>query len=531
MKRLFSIFMVLVMLLSLSACGGSEAPPEQEDQPVQDQPEKEPSEETLPPVMEEEDSVVPLQLMMGTGYLSEWDENYNELCTASWDALVLREEDAKTYPKLADALAELNDDQSVAATAFVQEMLPYAEEALASNPEYFGGFTSNAAYTIQRADNKILSIRVDGDEYTGGVHPNYGVYGVNIDPITGEKMELTDILTDTEAIYPLLEEKLAENYPEETFFGSLDELLQSYQPEDFGWTLGYQGITFYFSPYDIAPYAAGLLTATIWFDEMPSLFREEYITAPEGGYAMALLEWTPMEVDLKAGDGQRDTLSYAAYEGEYGSKELTLTLNGVDYPEETWVAFDMTPYLVCTGERFWLYVEARIENDYRIVYIYDLNGDAPELVSEFSGAGFAGRWDESAGVDGIYYYDVLTNPADFALGSICHLLGTKTAVRDYSVNPEDGTLVPVTEEYRFNEGQVAIVSAVPLDVTILPGNKSETLPAGTEFVCLRTDNESWVDLRLTDGRECRIEIVEVDYTPTINGIPEWDCFVDLMYAG
>ena len=36
---------------------------------------------------------------------------------------------------------------------------------------------------------------------------------------------------------------------------------------------------------------------------------------------------------------------------------------------------------------------------------------------------------------------------------------------------------------------------------------------------------------MKDGRECRIEIKEIDWTPTINGVPEWECFVNLMYAG
>ena len=60
---------------------------------------------------------------------------------------------------------------------------------------------------------------------------------------------------------------------------------------------------------------------------------------------------------------------------------------------------------------------------------------------------------------------------------------------------------------------------------------AETLPAGTEFSFLRTDNVSYVVMELADGRECRIDIVEIDWTPTINGVPEWECFENLMYAG
>lgn len=191
----------------------------------------------------------------------------------------------------------------------------------------------------------------------------------------------------------------------------------------------------------------------------------------------------------------------------------------------------MTPYLVFVESGAYLYVEARGENDFRTMHIYDLSGGLPVPVSEFPGAGFIGHWDEQAGTSGVYYYDVFTNPGTFTLGSVCHLLGTKTAVRTYRVNGADGTLIPLEEDYGFAGEPAPIVSALPLDVVILPGEEVETLPAGTEFSFLRTDNEGWVTLELEDGRTCRIEIVEIDWTPTIGGVPEWECFKDLMYAG
>jgi hypothetical protein len=114
---------------------------------------------------------------------------------------------------------------------------------------------------------------------------------------------------------------------------------------------------------------------------------------------------------------------------------------------------------------------------------------------------------------------------------VCQRLGTKTAVRSYCIDPANGTLIPKEAVYRFAQEPAPIVSAVALDVIMLPENKMETLPAGTEFICLRTDNETWMELKLADGRECRIEIEEIDFTPTINGIPEWECFEELFYAG
>ena len=526
MKRLLSVFLTLVLLLSLTACGGKNpdpSPENNENDPVQEEPTPENTPENEPePVF----AVVPLQIMKGAAWFEEYDDNYNQLCLAEWEDIALIDD----YPELSAALFELNNDQSAGAYSFVQEWLPDARDFLEASPDFFGGFTNQSTYTVQRADSLILSLREDFSSYTGGVHGNYGVVSWNFDTASGTQLELADVLTDTDGLDEILTEKIRLKYDFEPF-DSLDEMLMDYTPEDYTWTLDYQGITFYFSPYEIASYAAGLLTATIWFDEMPELFHEEYTVAPEGGYAVGMPNWYDLDVDLNPGDNGKDTLCAWTQDGEYGTKTLALMLNGQEYTEESWSAFSITPYLVCTEEQnFYLCVEASGENDYCTMYIYDLNGATPQLIADYSGAGFIGVWDPEAAIDGVYYTVILNDPTAFTLGSRCNLLGTKTAYRDYTVG-SDGSLLPLTDDYVLEEDLDSITSSIPLDVTLLPQNTVETLPAGTEFFFLRTDNETWVDLVMTDGQECRIVIEEVDWTPCINGIPEWECFDNLMYAG
>ncbi len=518
MKRLMALFLVLMLLLSLAGCGKTKPKGDGEDQGKDDT-----AVETDP--KEEEGGLRHIRVMKGSGYLEEWDENYNLLCDATWEEIALMDD----YPQLSSALEELNIEQAVGASSFVHEWLPYAQEDMAWDPEYFGGYTWETEYSIQRADTLVFSIREDFYSYTGGVHGNYGSMGWNFDAATGERLELVDVLADTDGLAELLGEKLREKYPYEPF-ESLDAVLAEYTLDQYNWSLGYQGLTFYFNPYEIAAYASGLLTVTFWFDEMEELFYEEYTKAPAGGYAVALAGWNEMDVDLQEGDGQKDTISYWTYAGEYGESYLNVSVNGETYEEKAWCGFDIDPYLVCVDGAFYLYVEGSSANDYRTVYIYDISSGTPQLMEEYSGAGFLNVWDPDAGIDGVYYTAVFNDPAEFTLGSKCNLLGTKTAYRNYTVDA-DGTLLPLSDVYELDQDLEPIVSVVPLDVTILPKNKVETVPTGTEFSFLRTDNESYVDLKMEDGRECRIEIEEIDYTPCINGVPEWDCFEDLMYAG
>ena len=153
----------------------------------------------------------------------------------------------------------------------------------------------------------------------------------------------------------------------------------------------------------------------------------------------------------------------------------------------------------------------------------------PKGAESFPGVGRLTHWDPSAGIDGVHYYEVLNTPTEFPLQTKCNLLGSKMVFRKYTIR-DNGVLAALSDVYTAPENLPPITSAVPLEVLILPQNTTETLPAGTIFTFLRTDNETYVDLRIQDGRECRITIKEIDWTPTINGIPEWDCFTDLIYA-
>jgi len=91
--------------------------------------------------------------------------------------------------------------------------------------------------------------------------------------------------------------------------------------------------------------------------------------------------------------------------------------------------------------------------------------------------------------------------------------------------------VPETDCYSMDNNGYPLVAKLPIEVQMLPGEKKEELPAGTKFYFLRTDGETYVDARLEDGRECRIMVEYTDYEYQINGISEWECFEEVIYAG
>ena len=152
--------------------------------------------------------------------------------------------------------------------------------------EDFYPYSSNVFESILRADSQMLSYLVEWNEYCGGVHPSSYYEGFNLDVKTGDSISLDQVVSDIPALKALIMEKLLAEYGEDAFYTDLNALLADYFAWDEeaeiyrpSWTLGEESLTIWFSPYEIAPYAAGLLQAEIRFDEAPEIFTGEYLPA------------------------------------------------------------------------------------------------------------------------------------------------------------------------------------------------------------------------------------------------------------
>ena len=160
-----------------------------------------------------------MQVLIADNYLDEWsqsetgmwDESVTKLCSTSWQSIVLSEESREKYPKLSEKLNELNKENQIIFENFIEQQIPLAQEHYTDVPEYFYEYSSNNKYSVQRADNLILSVREDYNEYTGGVHGMYGICGINYDPSTGEELTLTDVCTKIDELPAILSKKVIEN--------------------------------------------------------------------------------------------------------------------------------------------------------------------------------------------------------------------------------------------------------------------------------------------------------------------------------
>ena len=106
------------------------------------------------------------------------------------------------------------------------------------------------------------------------------------------------------------------------------------------WVLEPRGVTFFFNQYDIAPYASGMLTATILADEQPGFFREKYLRA-SAAYCEYLLQGYTADIVLHDGpDVMRDKLYvdcfddmiHIGFKGQLISYDPTNGTGAVDIP-------------------------------------------------------------------------------------------------------------------------------------------------------------------------------------------------------
>lgn len=559
--------LLLVLLLCLSACGGSSKIPEVlgfHTSAVSIVPPAPTASDTLPaatsvptepsapatsvepdapavpaepqPAETDKNEVDVLRLWRGSLYENDYQEfrgEYVNLCTIRTDLIYLGDEDAKAYPKLADALATLRAQREDSFQEICGDMTSYAYEV------YERGDFAETHYRyedllVQRADENALSLLMEVSYYEGDAHPSHWYRSINIDTATGRILTLADAVTDPAALPGLIETAFVEKYPslrsDTAFRSALKDAVTDEMP---GWTLGYDGLTIWLHPGDTNMTHDSLLTITLDYDDYPDLFPDAYTRTPSN-YAVDLPAHAALPMDID-GDGAANAVSLTLHPDEYGYAygSATLYLDGSSREYELY-AYEVTPYAVHmeeNGKAFnYLLMETLSDNDYRTTYLFDLNTLQSEPLDTLSGSGFAWRDEESPITDYMYSDQVLTDPEDIDLYTRVEILSTMTGADNYTVDNLDKKLRAKNAYYTLING-FTLTTLTPIDVVLLPDGSTLPLPVGSDLKLLRTDGVTFVEARLDDGRECQIAVDTSDWPATVCGKPIDECFDGMMFAG
>lgn len=480
-------------------------------------------------------NLTPLLLEITTEYDVDREDGH-VLITTSTSQIHLLSENHEALQKALDALNRKNLNRQ---QTFFENSTEDAREMYKYSPEQMGdqGWESEFTLTSARADETVLSLKQTDYTWCGGAHPYTSVNGITYDSQTGLELSLKDIAKDYDGIYTYVCKKLQEEYDPTTFFDEYQDTVKTmfYGEGDseypIQWFLTADGVTFWFNQYEIAPFSAGPIIVEIPFAGNEGLFQEQYVTS-KTSYIRNLSENASVDADVN-GDGKKETVSYTVERDYYGGgRAITVTCDDISFSTKSLIddgnyaaegGFESEGYVIHTEDgKTYLYLQHLGDGDGRYMNIFDLTTGAPAYV------GFtASSWSESP----------ITDPDRFVLWDRLDVLGTYNAYKVYHIGA-DG--MPQTEDTTFQidpmteNARNKLVSTCDLEVTILDSDseKQETLPAGTSYTITATDEKSFAEAELEDGRSCRLALKKDDdnWEWKINGVGEYECFETIIYA-
>ena len=158
----------------------------------------------------------------------------------------------------------------------------------ANAPEY--AYTSDDAVYVLYNDAGWLVLEEASADYTGGAHGNYGSTFQNADVQQGKIWTLADMVTDTTALRPMLNDAAIAYFGLKPGQGMGEYLLVDAVPPTDNVYLSSGGLTFVYNPYEIASYADGEIRLFLPFAKlMPLLtpaFKARMALAGRAGVAM-----------------------------------------------------------------------------------------------------------------------------------------------------------------------------------------------------------------------------------------------------
>lgn len=417
--------------------------------------------------------------------------------------------------------------------------------------EYYANTQGQANYlwysdmSVGRADAGLISIVEREDTYLGGAHGSYYSSGFTFDTQTGTLLKLESLSDDPAGFYSLVKNKIiaqCQDFSEqeafyhptdsEEFAATIDDVMQSDS-----WYFTREGLVVVANPYFIGPYAAGMFTFVIPYEELDGLL-DKY--AYHGPFMKSVLYGEDCIIDLDS-DGKEETIKTSIKMDDYsmitmvqfdisnGSAGITIDNNyaGEDDP---CLEYPMEKYYIIDLDKSDDYLEIAVGdygyNDYNATYFYRFDGEEliylgwiPNVLDDFQvevyGNGIIKGTMRMEMVETVRCH--VTYQLD---GEKVALVEQEWYVPDYSDFPE---------EYLTHD--------VLQDVTVYADKDVKSakivLKAGEKDVrFLATDNEEWVKMQTANGKICYMHmaqpiIIDSDGRELI--VPE--VFEDILLAG
>lgn len=167
-------------------------------------------------------------------------------------------------------------------TEHASQILDAAKSAYTGSSQWTP-YLCQIGYDPMRIDPGVLSLMGSYTTYSGTAHPERSYLSVNYDLVTGNVLSLDDILTGasaTDTLYPYIIQDLNLQKDEKSLYEGFEATVKEQFDRDStsvdSWYLSQTGLCFYFSPYEIAPYASGIITAEIPYNKLTGILNDAY---------------------------------------------------------------------------------------------------------------------------------------------------------------------------------------------------------------------------------------------------------------
>ena len=474
-------------------------------------------------------------------YLYSEAEDGKSSASCSYDLPRLGEGMEEAYPELATGLDNYAQDINDTYTSDYEEL----KTSAASSAEDRGDDLTEelACYigtesSVVRADSNVVSLYNEYYDYKGGAHGYYYYYGTNFDTATGAVLTLDDVVKDKDALIAYLKEELVKQYPDVQFTG-LDEFFSNSETVNAIFFLcRYDGVEFFFAPYDLASYADGAQSILVPADRT-DLLNEKYLDFPET-YVTAIGTEAPFYCDTD-GDGNLETVQVDVewVDDDSDQRNYTVSLDDASLFVEAY-AYGVAPYIVVTKDGAYLYVQEQSDNDYMLTMVYDISGSEPTEVTDgdttFFGAHAMIDSDETSSSSEGYYHKTYewTDPAAMLMTGHIDVLKTTTGAKLYSVGKSG---IPQTEQKNYVILPELTVTAkkdlslMKVDNTLADVEET-TVASGTVLTLYLSDGDSTAYLLDTATNTLyKVTLDKSEWPYTLNGEPDEDCFDGVAYAG
>ncbi len=547
-KKILSILlMVAVTFVFMTGCSKKV---EESEKPQEVAEESEPEEETAEVLPEEEEEETlqeekaPQVMVVSTYEEATTDDGSKSLVSYNTESVILSEECASDFPELDAALKAEMEAREEEAKKGLNEDASYAKEAYAQTSDGFeyGPWETTRDISVTRADSEVLSFTSFYSGYAGGAHGMYSTGGYNYEVKSGKAITVDMAFSDKEKLGQIVWDGLCDQYPDlvEDFNSSdAKTTIQQYTngEYEYQYTLDPCSVSFYFSPYTFASYAAGAQTVTFTYDELKEVINEAYV--PDKSEPV-MSGGDVFDIDS---DGDIEAIAtFIEYpDGDEGYGRIKVTIDETEYMLTTEVlGYETTNYIARTeGGKVFLLVSASVENDYSVTTICDVSdGKVTEV-----GTTWLDHWGRPLDDKYTRYATYCwTDPTALPMAERLNLMSTYDGEKTYRLTDE-GKLMSEDEYF------MVPVSYMPLhtkrefqaDVIDEEGNvieKDFTVPSGSDIIIYRTDgvtdedSEAIIDVWLDKegGKLLRLSYSN-DYPRKVNGIDENELYESLYYAG